>query len=397
MRARVTIKGLALEAEADVDEVLVTLWDQGLEGYDSPDDLVDSRHLSSARQALGITAPREQRKIQYWMTRTNSTRVELAVTLADLGVSLPTQARVLPKGALRKLRRLYEDSPAAVSVEEKTQDAPCPPFNWDHVGATRDMLYVTEEEVLEIHDALVRDFAAADDPIEPPGVRSRDLLASALYRPMTSLGGDAKYPTVEMAGAALLHSLVLNHPFHNGNKRTGLVSLLVFLDRNGVMPTCEEKDLFRFVLRVAQHGFVSLRCDHRSDREVLEMSRWIRRNSRPIEKGERPIPWHRLRRILRNFDCETEASPGVGNRINISRVVIQKGVLGRVRRQVLATQVHYGDEGREVERNALHKIRTDLHLDERHGCDSKAFYEAEALPDDFIQQYRTLLRRLARL
>jgi hypothetical protein len=38
-----------------------------------------------------------------------------------------------------------------------------------------------------------------------------------------------------------------------------------------------------------------------------------------------------------------------------------------------------------------------LELDEAHGVDSKAFYEAEAVPDDFIQQYRKLLGRLSRL
>src|SRR5258708_1626270 len=74
--------------------------------------------------------------------------------------------------------------------------------------------------VLVIHNQLVRDFAESGDPIDPPGIRDRgELLESALSRPQTSIGTTLKYPTIEMAAAALLHALVHNHPFHNGNKR----------------------------------------------------------------------------------------------------------------------------------------------------------------------------------
>lgn len=51
----------------------------------------------------------------------------------------------------------------------------------------------------------------------------------------------------------------------------------------------------------------------------------------------------------------------------------------------------------EFDRNGLNHIRQNLQLDEEHGIDSKVFHEAESGPDDFIQHYRTMLRRLARL
>jgi death-on-curing protein len=189
----------------------------------------------------------------------------------------------------------------------------------------------------------------------------------------------------------------MNHPFHNGNKRTGVVAMLVFLDANSMLPTCSEEGLFRLVLRVAQHGLVPLHCPDLADREVLEIAKWIRTNSRMIEKGERPIPWLRVRRILRGFGCESEVSPNVGNRINLTRQVRRTARFGRTKVETLSIQVAYGDEGRTVARNTLNAIRHALELDEEHGVDSRAFYEADALPDDFIQQYRTLLRRLSRL
>lgn len=306
--------------------------------------------------------------------------------------------RVLPKGALRRLRKTYDrikPSPQPPAMESPPE--PCAELVWQTVGTEKQIHYLTTDDVLDVHNALVLDFAKADDPIDPPGVRSDQLLGSAVYRQETSLGGTLKYPTAQMAGAALLHSIALNHAFNNGNKRTGIVSLLVFLDRNGLIATCDEQELFRFVLRVAQHGLVPTHCDQLADREVMEMARWINRHTRQIDKGERPIPWHRLKRILRGFDVDYGHAGSVGNRINLRRTIQETSFLGEARTRDLVTQVHYGDDGRIVERNAIHKIRRELELDEDHGIDSMIFYEAAAEPDDFIQQYRMLLRRLARL
>ena len=235
-----------------------------------------------------------------------------------------------------------------------------------------------------------------DDPISPPGVKSPELVSSAVFRPQTAHGNHLKYPTGEMAAAALLHSVVQNHAFHNGNKRTGLVSMLAFLDRNNVIATCDQDDLFKFTLLVAQHGLVPLSCDQFADREVLKIADWIKANSRRVEKGERPIPWLRLRRILKKFDCEISPA-SKGSQLDIQRQVTRPSRLGRKRTKRLKTHVAWGGDGTEVARNTINKIRTELELDEPHGIDSSAFYDGQALPDDFIQQYRTVLRRLARL
>lgn len=395
-RKLTTVADLAREADLDLDEAIVMLWDVGIEEVDSPKDQISTKNLRRAQAALGIEDPKEQRTVAYWADRTGLSREELTKELAALGVRLSRDARVLPQGAMRKLRRRFENVPKPIVEDEVTvEDAP--PFEWVLVGAARDVEFLSESEVCEVHKALVRDFANADDPIDPPGVRSADLLSSAVHRPRTSLGDHLKYPTVEMAAAALLHSLVLNHPFANGNKRTGIVAMLVFLDRNHIMPTCSEQDLFRFVLRVAQHGLVSSAWDSRDDREVLEMAKWIRQHTRSIARGERPMTWHKLRRVLRAYDCDLDFPGGVGNRINIYRTVSVRGRFGREKQQRLSVQCRYASEGSEIDRNGLNHIRQNLQLDEEHGIDSKVFYEAESEPDDFIQHYRTMLRRLARL
>jgi hypothetical protein len=90
-----------------------------------------------------------------------------------------------------------------------------------------DVRFLTVEDVLSIHEILVADFAHAGDPISPAGPRGMALVESAVGRQMTSLGGVLKYPEPIGNVATVAFGLCCDHPFHNGNKRTALVSLLV--------------------------------------------------------------------------------------------------------------------------------------------------------------------------
>ena len=68
--------------------------------------------------------------------------------------------------------------------------------------------------VLSLHEQLVAVFAEEDDPISPSGPRDIGLLDSSVHRPNTSYLGTEKYTTLAAKAAALFHSLVKNHPFH---------------------------------------------------------------------------------------------------------------------------------------------------------------------------------------
>lgn len=398
MSRAISLTELAKEAEAELDDVLVTLWDAGFDELESPNDLIPSSLIDKARSALQIDPPRAQTRVKYWIDRLELDHDEFDEILLGLGVKgLSKNARVLPKGALRKLRRKYilaTLEPTSDPTTQKTKEVePCPPFEWELVGQSCQIKYLSEDNVTSVHDALVRDFESYKDPISPPGIRDNNLLSSAIMRSQTGFGNQQKYPTIEMAGAALLHSLVLNHAFYNGNKRTGIVCLLVFLDKNLFMPTCSESELFKLTLNVAQHGLVPLHWDNLADREVLKIAEWINKNSRKIQKGDRPLDWLKLKRILKSFDCKfTHAN--VGNRIDISRKV-KRSRFGRKHSDELNASVGFRNDGTEAGINTVHYVRSKLELDEDHGVDSKVFYEAEDEPDDFIQRYRTLLRKLA--
>lgn len=176
--------------------------------------------------------------------------------------------------------------------------------------------------------------------------------------------------------------------------------MLVFLNAHGFVLTCDEDELFKLVLQLAQHALVSGPRNELADREVLEVSRWLKTRVRKIEKGDRPIKWRHLRRLLASRGCVCNEVTGGGNRIDISRQVVRakRGLFGRDKVHVLRSNLANVSDGREIDLGVLKRIRRELELDEGHGIDAGAFYDdAPTSPSEFIVGYQQTLRRLAKL
>lgn len=77
-------------------------------------------------------------------------------------------------------------------------------------------------------------------------------LESAVLRPQTTVGGAEAYPTIHDKAAALLHSLIRNHPFLDANKRTAVSAVFVFYRLNGWRLTLEDGDLVALAVDVAE-------------------------------------------------------------------------------------------------------------------------------------------------
>ena len=109
------------------------------------------------------------------------------------------------------------------------------------------MKYLTAEQVLFIHARLVAETGGMH------GVRDLGLLESAVARPQATFDGQELYPTLFLKAAALLDSLVNNHPFIDGNKRTGIAAAALLLRINGYRLTAANPELEKFTLQVATH------------------------------------------------------------------------------------------------------------------------------------------------
>jgi len=101
------------------------------------------------------------------------------------------------------------------------------------------------QEVLVIHDTLIVQFGGSN------GIRDYNLLVSAINRPFTGTGDTEFYPTIHKKAAALIESIVKNHPFVDGNKRTGYVMMRLFLLNNGFDIQASQDEKYTFVIRIA--------------------------------------------------------------------------------------------------------------------------------------------------
>jgi death-on-curing protein len=202
-----------------------------------------------------------------------------------------------------------------------------------------------------------------------------------------------------------MYGIVSNHPFYNGNKRTGLVAMLVHLDRNKLsLFGTSQKELFDLVLAVARHEvfysdgklYFCNGCKKDADREVAGIAFWLKSRAKKLESGDKFITYRELFTILRRFGFEPENPKD--NSIEIIRYSPgERSIFSKSQRRNrthIAT-VSYPGESRQVAMKDVKRIRRICKLQEIDGCDYLSFYEESVVIDSFINQYRTILRRLA--
>lgn len=109
------------------------------------------------------------------------------------------------------------------------------------------MNYLTAEQVLFIHARSIAETGGAH------GVLDLGLLQSAVARPRVTFDKQDLYPGLFLKAAALLESLIGNHAFVDGNKRTAITSVGLFLRLNGYRLKARNQQLETFTLECAQH------------------------------------------------------------------------------------------------------------------------------------------------
>jgi len=106
-------------------------------------------------------------------------------------------------------------------------------------------VYLSVEQILHLYRVLIRAFGGRS------GVRDRGGLESAVARSAMTFDGDDLYPDLAAKAAALMHSLVLNHPFVDGNKRTGAAAAELFLRVHGAGLDASDQELEAVTLATA--------------------------------------------------------------------------------------------------------------------------------------------------
>lgn len=107
------------------------------------------------------------------------------------------------------------------------------------------MEYLPVDDVLAIHLLALEEFGGS------PEILSIERLESCLESPRQTMFGKDLYPDIESKAGILFFLLVKNHPFMDGNKRTGVLALLEFLERNGYTLETNDEELYQFAIDVA--------------------------------------------------------------------------------------------------------------------------------------------------
>jgi len=110
----------------------------------------------------------------------------------------------------------------------------------------RDIRYLSLDEVIEIHDRAVQEFGGSVE------LRDWGLLDSCVMTPQQVIFDTELYGSVEEKAAMLFYLLMQDHPFVDGNKRTGLLTALMFLALNGVMIDQATPALYDLTVAVAE-------------------------------------------------------------------------------------------------------------------------------------------------
>lgn len=124
---------------------------------------------------------------------------------------------------------------------------------------------ISKEEILRLHHLSIVRYGGAD------GIRDEGLLESAIARPYQTFGGDDLYQTVYEKAAAMMESLIINHPFVDGNKRTGLLGMFGILLKENIKLTASDENIYAFTIRVST-----------GETKFEDIVRWLKQNSTPF-------------------------------------------------------------------------------------------------------------------
>ena len=124
----------------------------------------------------------------------------------------------------------------------------------------------TVQDINELHTQLENAFVLSS------GVRDENLLASAVNTPFQTFMGNDLYPSIYDKAAQLCYGIANNHPFTDGNKRTALHSMYVYLILNGFDITATQQDVENMIIDVAAGNMTN-----------TELAQWLRENTIEID------------------------------------------------------------------------------------------------------------------
>lgn len=111
------------------------------------------------------------------------------------------------------------------------------------------MIVLSKEQVITLHEQLIAETGGIS------GLRDEGILESALYAPFQTFGNVEPYPSLQQKAARLGFGLIMDHPFIDGNKRTGTHTMLVFLALNNIELEYTQQELSETIMQIAAGNY----------------------------------------------------------------------------------------------------------------------------------------------
>lgn len=124
------------------------------------------------------------------------------------------------------------------------------------------MQYLTEKDIITLNVYVINKYS----PNEQIGVKEPTALNMLVNAPKQHVFGEEQYPTLELKASNLVRNLVQKHVFYNGNKRTALMTLIVYLKMNGYQFTASNEEAANYMVKIATE-----------DLQETDIEQWIKK------------------------------------------------------------------------------------------------------------------------
>ena len=253
---------------------------------------------------------------------------------------------------------------------------------------------LSELDVLKAHYILSDYFLKRGEAVSY-GVLKFDMLSSAVSRQYVEYDGKKKWEDDYSKIATLLFGLTLDHAFHDGNKRTALLSTLWFLNKCGREVRGEAVNyLEELVVRIASRSLSELKDFKRfandPDSEVMFIAQKLKSWTRKVDRRLYTVTFSELDSNLKQFGYYL-GSPS-GNRINVYKKA--KGISLFRGKDCRICQIGFPSWKEQVSPRDLKHLLKETGLDSNNGVDSEVFFNGATPSYELLKQYNEPLKRL---
>ncbi|WP_455250380.1 type II toxin-antitoxin system death-on-curing family toxin [Porphyromonas sp.] len=241
------------------------------------------------------------------------------------------------------------------------------------------------------------------------GIKSFNLLASAVARQEVAFGGCKKWANEFEIMATLLYGLVKNHAFEDGNKRTALLSLLLSLNNRGYKVCRPISDLENLIVRIAandlqQYGDYKMKeaAECEDDYKIRFIAARIKRSAKKKSSQIGQLKYREFDNRLREFgvylDSQKKGSIKVYKKVQVEKKQSRFRALFSDKKvqegKICLCTIPFRGWTKPVALGTIKEVLTKAGLTEEQGIDSGVFFHHDQPEYDLIKEYRDPLVRL---